>query len=293
MPFRIMKKPRLLLGLIVLIACSTYGVLLFNNNRNSVPLKNEVLADRLEKSIRWIIKNEQQVLADSTPMLWWMVIEAAKIRRDPRLISLANKFAERYPSVLGSLWGPLFGRERAPYVDPEAIADLPYYNQHIIYALHGAKNLVLTSEIVRRQNDASFCNQLAYFFRPACTTHQLMGIHFLGRSTGLDNAAIVGKLHKDIIRQLVWDVRVIDVYLQRVMMLVLTGAQNKVKPSWMRQIVEHQLEDGGWSNSMPLFPVGNGRFFVLDSRGISLDTPTSSFHTTVQGMLLLSVMTPR
>lgn len=285
-----MKKIRLFVGFTIFLVVFAYGILLLKNNREAPPLEHDVLIQHFEKSVRWMTRNQEQVLSDPTPMLWWMVIETAKKRPDPRLISLIAKYIDRYPSVIASLWGPLFGRAPMRHVDPEEIIDLPYYNKHIIYALHGAENLALTDEVIRRQNEANFCHQLAYFFRPACTTHQLLGIHFLGQKADVDVEVIIDQLQQDIIHQLTWDVRVVDVYLQRVMLLVLTGAKNKVKASWTRQILNYQLDDGGWTNSMPLFPLGNGRFFGFGSRLFSFDVPSSSFHATAQGMFLLAMM---
>lgn len=56
--------------------------------------------------------------------------------------------------------------------------------------------------------------------------------------------------------QLTWDVRVVDVYLQRVLMLVDSGARSRVKPVWLSRVLKAQSKDGGWSAFQALIQVG-------------------------------------
>ena len=118
-----------------------------------------------------------------------------------------------------------------------------------------------------------------------------MGINFLRQQACANADAandVVLRLQQDIVRQLTWDVRVVDVYLQRVMMLAITGAQDKVKPIWIQQILDHQLEDGGWANFVPLVPVGRGQSLGFSAQIVALGSATSSFHVTAQGVYLLT-----
>lgn len=287
------KKTLLFIGVLALSPVLVYVFLAYQNNRDVQTINKQVLDARLEKSIQWLVANESLILADVNPMLWWMLFEAEQRGHDLRLALLLDKYLQRYASIKLSAWGRLFGGDRISRINLNSVVDLPYYGQHFIYALHCAQNLARDSVLIGQQNAADFCRRPAYFFRPACTTHQLMGINFLRQQACKDVAAIdtvISRLQQDIVRQLTWDVRVVDVYLQRVMMLVITGAQDKVKPVWIQQILDHQLEDGGWANFAPLVPLGNGQSLGFSPRIISLGSATSSFHTTAQGVYLLTAL---
>jgi hypothetical protein len=287
------KKILLFIAILAVSPLLVYAYLVYQNNRDIQPIDKQILQAHLEKSIQWLVDNESRILADDNSMLWWMLLQAGKRGGDPRLAMLLNKYLQQHASIKSGVWGPLFDGDRLAHIDTSSIIALPYYNQHFIYALHCAENLARDIEIIRQQNDAGFCYQPAYFFRPACATHQLMGINFL-RQQACSNAEaasdVVRQLQHDIVRQLTWDVRVVDVYLQRAMMLSFTGAQDKVKPVWIRQILDHQLEDGGWADFVPLVPVGGGRSLGFSSQIVALGSATSSFHATAQGVYLLTIV---
>jgi hypothetical protein len=84
----------------------------------------------------------------------------------------------------------------------EDIASFPYYNWHFIYAITCDRDLEQIPEITA-QNEAGFCDR--YPLRPACVTHQLMGIRLLqDRECGTAEvlADIVEQLQQRIHRQL-------------------------------------------------------------------------------------------
>ena len=59
------------------------------------------------------------------------------------------------------------------------------------------------------------------------------------------NNQLPQQLSEIIEKQLTWDPRVGDVYIQRALMLVESGYEEKVKPVWIHNILNEQLEDGG------------------------------------------------
>lgn len=172
----------------------------------------------------------------------------------------------------------------------EDIASFPYYNWHFIYAITCDRDLEQIPEITA-QNEAGFCDR--YPLRPACVTHQLMGIRLLqDRECGTAEvlADIVEQLQQRIHRQLTWDPRVVDVYLQRVLMLAESGDARSIKPIWLQNVIEAQRPDGGWSGVDPLLPLGAGRYLGFGGRGFTLRRPVSDFHATAQGVLLFSIL---
>lgn len=95
-----------------------------------------------------------------------------------------------------------------------------------------------------------------------------------------------------IINQLIWDPRVVDVYIQRVLMLTLTepGVKNRVKSVWINQILAAQLADGSWNDFHPLFPIGRSYCFGFAGNTIDFRVLKGNFHTTAQSVLLMSLM---
>lgn len=277
----------------LLVVLCIYGVLLYLNNRNMVPVERQVLDQHLEKAIQWMVRNEKTVLADDNTVLWWMVFESEQRRHDPRLADLLNKYFRKYPGSKDGPWGPFFAGKKMLYVPQDVMAGFPYYDLYLLYAVQCAEELARDNEIIRAQNSPYFCYKPAYFLRPACTTHQIMGVYFLERqacNNGQDMAAVMSGLQQDIVRQLTLDVRVVDVYVQRVLMLAVTGARDKIKPVWIQRVLDHQLADGGWSGFVPLMPLGNGKSVGFDAHLIAIGSPASNFHMTAQAVYLLTLL---
>jgi len=273
------------------MAIYLYGV--YQNNRDLAYPQKAQMQQQLEKSIQWLINNEDQILSQANPMLWWMLYETHKISQDKRLANLLEKYHQRNMRIKYSVWGALFDGEKQRRLGAYSVQGLPYYNQHFIYAINCAADIEDELPIVAEQNTAEFCHQPTYFYRPACITHQLMGVNFLftKQCNLLSNIDEVSQsLQRDIEGQLTWDIRVIDVYLQRVLMLLITGAEASVEPVWIQQVLDHQLDDGGWGNFVSLVNIGSSRSLGFSSKGLSLGREKSSFHATAQGVYILSYL---
>ena len=286
-----LKKLFWALGALVIFIGGAYLFAVYQNNRDLPYPRHGQIQQQREKAIQWLVDHQRQILSQTNPMLWWMISEAQKSLPDERLTALLESYFRLNRGIRQSAWGPLFGERPRPYLGAFSVVAMPYYNQHFIYALNCAEGIAEDLSVVAAQNDAGFCHQANYIYRPACTTHQLMGIHFL--SSGQCNLladidTVTWALQEDIVFQLSWDVRVVDVYLQRVLMLLVTGAQSSVKPVWLQQVLAHQLPDGGWGDFDPLIPLPGAGYLGYSSRILSIGQPASSFHATAQGVYILS-----
>lgn len=279
------------LGLLFTVLILIYGFLVFQNNQSVQPPLAEAIHNTFEKSIIWLENNRDTVLEENNPILWYMIQRASKISNDPRLRDIFNAYEQRYlKNNPNNIWGTFFYPNRWVPVRYEKIASYPYYNHHFIYALLCDKELEKIPSIAE-QNHHDFCD--SHPLRPACVTHQLMGIQLLQRSQCGDAEELANTakiLQKRIANQLYYDIRVVDVYLQRVLMLVDTGAMDLVKPSWIQNLIDAQLDDGGWSEFDPVIPLGGGRFFGYGQKFFAIKHPVSSFHTVAQGVLLFSLL---
>jgi len=276
---------------VVLFVAYLFGV--YQNNRDLPAPQSAQIKQPLEQSIQWLVNNETEILAQQNAMLWWMLYEANKISPDQRIAGLLEKYQQRYPRIQYSVWGPLFNSRQHRSLVGASVEGLPYYNQHFIYALNCAVNIEDDLVLVAQQNQPDFCHQPGYFYRPACITHQLMGINFLftQQCNLLPNIdEVTQSLQQDIVTQLTWDIRVVDVYLQRVLMLLITGAEASVKPVWIQQVLDQQLADGGWGDFDRLLGSESGRSVGFSSKIISVGREKSSFHATAQGVYILSYL---
>jgi len=285
-----------IIGFIAIVVCLIFAAYIYgvyqNNREVSYPDKVQ-MQQQLDESVKWLIKNESHILSEVNPMLWWMLFETYKISHDERIAKLLEKYHKRNKQVQHSVWAPLFDGNKQSYIDAYTVQNFPYYNQHFIYALNCAAKIEKELPVVGQQNTPDFCHQAEYFYRPACTTHQLMGINFLftkqcGFLVNIDEVS--QSLQKDIINQLIWDIRVVDVYLQRVLMLLITGAESSVEPVWIQRVLDHQLADGGWGNFVSLLGPDEGSSFGFSAKGVSLGQEKSNFHTTAQGIYILSYL---
>jgi hypothetical protein len=277
---------------VLVLGCAGYSFMVWHNNRPLAAPAQADLAAALDRSIAWLDAHEQTIMSSTNQMLWWMIQQSAQYSAEPRLRELAAMYKQqRSIKAHGNMWRQLFYPNTWNPIRFEDIASLPYYNQHFLYAITCDPDLGRIPQI-SAQNSSAFCNQ--HRLSPACVTHQLMGIRFLQES-GCGNAEqlrdTVKQLQRRIRRQLTWDPRVVDVYLQRVMMLAESGAAATIKPVWLQRVLDAQQSDGGWGNFQPLIPVGSGRYLGLGHRGFTIQRPASNFHATAQGVLLLSILT--
>jgi len=278
-----------LAGLLLLALLGAY--LAWDNNRPATMPEQSRLESALENSIQWLTDNRTSVLDNGNPMLWYMVEQAAELSGDQRLTDLFGTYRARYlEGRSGNIWRLLFYPKTWLPVRWQDISAFPDYNQHFVYAMTCDRELAQIPEIAA-QNAPDFCD--SHPLRPACATHQMMGALLLKRSACGDPKELdqlVRALQQRIHRQLTWDPRVVDVYMQRVLMLAASGASKTVKPIWVQRLLDAQQPDGGWSGFMPLIPVGGQRFIGIDQLP-GVRAPKSDFHMTAQGVLLLTLLT--
>jgi len=271
-----------------------YANLVWDNNRQVEPLSRAEINRSLASSIEWLEENEEEILNENNPMLWWMIGQSATLTKDRRLQVLFSKYESRYLNRRqNNLWLPLFVDNVWVPVRYEDIALYPYYNKYFIYAMTCDDELG-RQPVIAAQNEPDFCE--AYPLRPACVTHQLMGIRIMQRKNCGDQEkleSVVKVLQEKIGRQLTWDTRVVDVYLQRVLMLIESGAGDRVKPVWLRHVLDAQTEVGGWDGFEPIFLLPGGYSFGFSGRGIDVQKSMDNFHATAQGVFIMSLLSVR
>ncbi len=259
------------------------------NNQQLEPVQMSDLQQSYEDAVAWLLNHERDILEQDNAMLWSMIQRSAAISGDERLIGLFSRFKARHVSS-NAVWRGLFESHVWVPVKFEQLQHFPDYNQYFIYALYCDSDFA-GQAIIQQQNNVGFCGAL-HMLRPACVTHQLMGIRIrvankCGETAWLDQVS--QELLEKVETQLVWDFRVVDVYLQRVLMLLESGQADRIKPIWVRNIIDAQQDDGGWGNIYPIFRIGS-KVIGLKNLTPHLGQQQSTYHATAQGIFLNTLL---
>ncbi len=219
-----------------------------------------------------------------------MLQQSAVLTGDPALTTLFERYRLKHIQGGLNIWEPMFYPGRWIPFNLKTVADYDDYQLHFLYAISCDQELA-TLPIIQAQLQAGYCVNQPW--RPACATHQLMGLRFMQRNQCGDaraTQAAIDEIQEYVIGQLTWDPRVVDVYLQRVLMLTESGKPEAVKPIWLERLLDAQRPDGGWSGIDTLIPLPLHANLGFSARGLSLNEPVSDFHMTAQGILLMSLL---
>lgn len=268
------------------------SIAITHNNFGDSNFTQKELHTALDRSVNWLQQNNAIIQNDHNSMLWWFLIQAADMQHYAALENIIAQYKTnnraRYEN---SPWSYLITGHSNPYISAYTLGKLPDYNIHIIYGFSCSRALA-SEDIIKIQTQTNFCWR-HHPISPACTTHQLMGFRFMQRSGCEDPQFIADSIEtlSDYIKQQsTYDFRVVDVYIQRVLMQLDSGHQEKINPRWVKRILHAQLADGGWGDFQPLIPLGGGKYFGFDAKGVGIRKPESTFHATAQGVWLMAML---
>lgn len=266
-----------------------------NNSAASMP-PDSTLAESRDRAIAWIRHHEAEVIATENPVLWWMVKESAARSGDAYLADLYGRYYDRYLAHnRGNVWHHLFDADAQVQIHLEALAAWPDYNLLFLYGLSCRSELRHEPRVVALL-DANACGGFgtpAYFRDPTCLTHQLMGVRFMQEhrcQSDEKTKQLTGTLVEQVVDSTRLDFRVVDFYIQRLLMLAESGAASRIEPRWLIRVLDAQRPDGGWDDFDRLIGLGE-RSLGWSGRSLRLRTPASNFHTTAQGLYLMSLLT--
>ncbi|VAW50092.1 hypothetical protein MNBD_GAMMA06-54, partial [hydrothermal vent metagenome] len=240
--------------LVTFFFCNSYFYLVYKNNVDTPPPSKQSIQQALDKSINWVLKNQDELIKINNPVLWWFLDESASLTNNYKLSKLIWKYRN---TVLdkNSIWTGYWVKKPPFTYIPGSLDHMEKYQKFFTYGL--TCDLDLSEEkVIQDQLDENFCDWHPYY--SSCITHQIMGVRLLQIKQCGDqeqNKKLVKKLAKLIESQLIWDPRVGDVYIQRVLTLVDSGNKEKIKPVWIKQILNEQRTDGSWANFYRLFNI--------------------------------------
>lgn len=291
-PGEVMRRSAVVLAFIFVGVLAWYVSLLWVNNYTSQPISKKQLTVHLEKAISWIEENIDSVEKASNPPLWWMLKQSAEISENPRLVSFYKRHEDELLNMRGMyMWANMFDPDASVELpDLYLLQYLPNYNYLFLYGLTCDPDWGSEPE-VQKQLDLEFCSM--HFLHPRCVSHQMVGIRFMQRSNCGDSKEVeklIRGLQDIIVAELTWDPRVVDAYIQRVVMLVDSGAVSRVNPTWIQHILNAQNVDGGWGDIDPVLHLPGGKALGFTSKKIGYGKISSNFHATAQGIWLISLL---
>jgi hypothetical protein len=266
----------------------------WQNNKSVQPASQAELENHFNRAVSWLDSNYSKIENIKNPILWWMIKQSADNSGNISLNNIYLKYKKDHldtePPNLSTPMFDKFYRPVMPDVSLFTDAGLQDYQIFFFYGL-SCDDEVGSDPIIQKQLDPSFCS--FHYLHPRCMTHQLMGLRFMQRyqcgQKDLVNSTIA-ELQKDVISELTWDFRVGDAYIQRAVMLVDTGAFDKVKPVWIKNILNAQNDDGSWDDLHPVIHLGNNKFLGHTSMLPKIAAPKADFHATAQAIWLLSLL---
>ncbi len=282
------------LASLVAVCATLWLAGIYLNNRDTPAPEQADLHQAYERGVAWLINHQHEILTDDNHMLWWMVMRAGTQQRDARLAALIQAYDTRYWSKnMRSLWRPLFRPYARPPVNIDTLVHLPDYNLLLLQGIN-CDDTLGELPVIKAQLQADFCPS-QHPLSPACATHQLMGIRMMQTSRCGDTQALEqlsSKLLDDIERQLQLDPRLVDVYIQRALMLTDAPSPRPLKAVWIQRILKAQRPDGGWAGAQPLLALGGDAYLALGAKLPEIGPLESNFHTTAQAVLLMSLLMP-
>jgi hypothetical protein len=268
------------------------------DNARDVPMPSEVeLRAGFSRASSWLFSNKERLLEENNPMLWLFVRDAGRLSGQESMVALARDYQSRYTDR--SLWHFVFDsseRNRVTYANIVLGDDLPDYNHLILYG--ATCNLMLRDDpMVRSLFTPTACDSGFLWLRsPWCRTHQLIGLRLAQMNhceADVDIAATVESVRKLIRRELMWDFRVEDAYIQKVLTLAESGPRLDLKPVWIRKILNAQRADGGWDGIDIIARLPGGRVLCWAEGRLYpriVHQPDSTLHPTAQALYLLALL---
>lgn len=297
----------LMLGLtLLMLMMGCWFMLARAANEDVEPLPQEAIRESFKRSVVWLKTHKLEVLGDGNAALWWMVAAAAERTGDPDLRAILKTSIELvYAGQNARLpWRRL--------VEPKAVIEPrdslldglePYQRFYYFSATCRPVEPDQSGVGSRQFIEGNMCRPLwsrVLLRDTVCSTHQLLGIR-MARHSGCVLDPKVATLEAELLDDVAWQLHIDpifrDAYIQRVLTMYWVAGPQRVKPVWIKRVLEAQRSDGGWSGDRHLVglpdwlqPAAARQWLsaVMPDR-FEAAPPTSEFHPTAQGLLLMAL----
>ena len=262
-----------------LLFAAGFGVLglLANNNVSWWGTSVQTFAGRLDRAVQrgtdWVVAQPER----DNSVLLYMIADMADLSGDLRLRRIGANFLSDPVAPSGYFWRRMLNPTAKVQRPTRLQLDtLPEYQRWFVYAI--APHEV---ELTDAERTAMFARDR---FTWGTRTHQLFSL-ILYRSRAENSPAVtelINHLCEKVALEQHWDIRVTDLYLQRMAFILAAGRSDLIKRRWVERAIASQENDGGWVYSWH----GWGpRLFAFSFR-----PAVSNSHTTIQGVWLLYML---
>jgi len=278
----ILRRVAVAAAFIPAVALGPIAVALAYNNMSFTSDKAfaKQLDEAIEKALAWLKANKQTILGKKNITLIKMLNEVNDISPQPLFSDIITSFlaTPSRPHCWNRLIDP---NSHVDDVELNITIDKEYLdNKWVLYAMAPDKAKVSGDQL-------GLFNRRKWHRRKL--THQLDALLLLKRTDGqgrnLDE--LIEHLAERLSDQLVANMAVVDLYVQKVTFVLRAGHPEKIRKRWLERIIANQRADGGWDDRWFCF-TSDTRKPVFDSRGKSTNQ-----HATIQALTALYLVKER
>jgi len=280
---RTRRLRRVLVVLLLLFLAVIGGAVLNNNVSFSGKTRaefEEELDSGLEASIEWVTRQQVYLAGrESNPMLLFMIRDMHETAANPEFANMLKIFMRTHPNP-ANIWRRMVDPQaEVADIDREAIDVQSDYQRWFAYAM-SPEDYPLTEE-----DHASMLDPHRH--RRGSLTHQLLALLLIQDQGRADEnvETLMNILCERIAFEAAVDIRVTDLYLQRVECLLAAGRPDLVKRRWIERILGYQQPDGGFMDSWHGWGPGVFRLHFDYEKPIP--------HATIQGVWVLYLIKHR
>ena len=275
------KRPILrkvtILCLALAVLTGVFGVAALTYNNVSI-ISDAVFTSRVDTAIesaeKWVENHRIDILEKKNSSLLKMLSECDEVKANPLFDEIVGSFMATkvhpkcWKRLIDPNW-PVNGPELNQTIAKESID-----NKWVLYA-------IATDEAKITPEEMHLFDPQRWQWRQL--THQLNALVTLKKRSGKTDEELdelIEHLCGRLSSELVFDMAVVDIYIQKVAFVLRAGYPEKIRSRWIERIVANQLPDGGWNDRWFCFTSGRRPVF-------NLSAPPSNQHATVQALTAL------
>ncbi len=231
--------------------------------------------DSIDRAMQWVGEHKWDIASSRNVAMYMLLQECQELHDEPLLAELVKRSLRSH--IAPACWRRVL--DRAHPVDPaelnRTIQAERIDNRWMLYAIAPEHAELATEDLVGLYDTRRWKGRQL--------THQLMALIRLRENMGgaAEAEVTAEQLSRRLSSELARDLAVVDLYIQKVAVVLDAGHEQMVRRRWVERVIENQRDDGGWNDRWC-------RVFTSFRRpAIDLRDPPSNQHATIQALWLL------